>query len=127
MMAKHISILLAVILFCFMSSRLSFSSLDGAQTSKYPFSDGEDWISHIDDWKTLPPNNVSESDFYKAEYALIAGYSGSGGYFLERDQIDWLKRSVKSLKQRGIKPVDYFERRNVYRDSFYHLRQDSKT
>jgi hypothetical protein len=93
----------------------------------YPFKQGEDWIGYLDYWKTLSPDTVLEADFYKAEYALIAGNSGSGGYFLDREEIAWIAKSVRSLKKRGIPVKDSLDRRTVFRNSFWHLKRDQST
>ena len=88
-----------------------------------PFDEtGEEWSNHFDDWENQDPLSISEKEFYRTEYAMLHGYSGTGGYFLDRQQIAWLSKAARSLKGRGITVRDQWRRRDVYRDAFHHLK-----
>jgi hypothetical protein len=123
-MRKHTKVSVLVLLCIMFVCPLGLNAASDEWAS--PFSNNEEWSEHIDDWEKINPETVSETDFYRAEYALIAGSLGSGGYFLGKDEIAWLSQAVRSLEKRGITVRDQWNRQNVYEDSFRHLKQDAQ-
>ena len=72
----------------------------------------------MDRMLTTDPATLSPEQFYRYEFAVIAGYSGSGGHFLEGPQIDWLRRAEAAFQARGIKLKDKWQRGYVIADSY---------
>lgn len=64
------------------------------------------------------PASLSEEQFYQYEFAVIHGYSGSGGHFLEGPQIAWLRKAEAVFQARGIRLRDKWQRGYVIADSY---------
>lgn len=77
----------------------------------------------VDKIATINPTQLSENQFYGYEQAIVSGYSGSGGYFLEKEEIEWLKKAVAALEAKGIKLKDEHDRGIAFGDSYFHLKE----
>ncbi len=75
---------------------------------------------HIEKILSMNPDKLSEKQFYRYEFDIMAGYSGSGGSFLPDKAIEWLKKTELSFENRGIKLKDEYGRHIAYIDSYYH-------
>ncbi len=64
------------------------------------------------------PASLSEEQFYQYERAIISGYSGSGGHFLEGSQIAWLREAEAAFQARGIRLKDRWQRGYAIADSY---------
>lgn len=73
---------------------------------------------HIDKVLATAPDKISKEQFYQSEFAIISGFSGSGGYFLEEPEIEWLRKAENVLKAKGIKLKDEYNRRFVFANSY---------
>jgi len=62
---------------------------------------------------------LTPQQFYELEYAIIAGFSGSGGYFLGEEEIAWIRKTVAAFKARNIKLEDEWERDFVIAWSYF--------
>ncbi|MCP4649609.1 MAG: hypothetical protein GY853_05960 [PVC group bacterium] len=62
---------------------------------------------------------LTPQQFYELEGSIISLYSGSGGYFLDQDQSEWVERVVDSFKARGIKIEDPHQRSFVIAWSYF--------
>ena len=77
----------------------------------------------VDKIATINPTQLSENQFYGYEQAIVSGYSGSGGYFLGKEEIEWLKKAVAALEAKGIKLRDEHDRGIAFGDSYFHLKE----
>lgn len=64
------------------------------------------------------PDTISKEQFYQCEFAIMSGFSGSGGNYLEEPLIEWLRNAENSFKARGIELKDKYERHFVFADSY---------
>jgi hypothetical protein len=81
--------------------------------------DGDDPIYHDEEIMQMDPSQLSEEDFYACENAIIRGYSGSGGYFLTEDAIEWLLKGEKAFKDKGITLKDERLRHEIIAWSYF--------
>ncbi len=65
------------------------------------------------------PDALTPEQFYQYETAIISGFSGSGGNFLEEPEIAWLRAAEKSFSTRGIKLKDERNRGRVIANSYF--------
>lgn len=100
---------------------------DSAPARVSPVSADEDIVDRMDLWQTLDPRTVALDDYLLAESAMVSANSGSGGYFLDKDQIRWIRASLASFKSRGIElPADdAFDRHQMITQSYYHMDDDA--
>lgn len=81
---------------------------------------------HIEKILSMNPEKVAEKEFYRYEFDIMAGYSGSGGSFLPDKAIEWLKKAESSFENRGIKLKDEYSRHIAFIDSYYHNHEFEK-
>ena len=86
------------------------------------------WIDYdTDKIVATDPSQITEAQFYDYEQAIVGGFSGSGGFFLGKPEIEWLKKAVTILESKGIKLKDQYdgdvELGRVYADSYFHLNE----
>ena len=81
---------------------------------------------HIDKILATDPSTLSEKQFYKCEFAMVSGYSGSGGHFIDEPLIEWLKMAEKAFEAKGIKLKDKHKRHFVFADSYFNGKQYEK-
>ena len=74
---------------------------------------------HIAKILATDPATLTEQQFYECEFAILAGYSGSGGNFLEEPHIAWLRKADADFKERGIQPEDKYDRGFAIADSYF--------
>jgi tetratricopeptide (TPR) repeat protein len=72
----------------------------------------------IDSILATDPSTLSPEQFYRYEFAVVHGYSGSGGHFLEDEQIAWLRKAEAAFQARGIPLKDEWQRDYVIADSY---------
>lgn len=76
------------------------------------------------------PSQITEAQFYDYKQAIIGGFSGSGGFFLGKAEIEWIKKAVAALEAKGIKLKEQYpgetELGYVYADSYFHLNEYKK-
>ncbi len=72
------------------------------------------------------PSTISEKQFYKYESDIIVGFSGSGGYFLNNDGINWILKAEDIFNKKGIKLKDKEHRHSVIAWSYFHSEQYGK-
>jgi len=89
------------------------------------------WIDYdTDKIVATDPSRITEAQFYDYEQAIIGGFSGSGGFFLGKPEIEWLKKAVTILESKGIKLKDQYdgdvELGRVFADSYFHLKDYKK-
>lgn len=72
------------------------------------------------------PNTISEKQFYQYEHEIISGSSGSGGYFLDEPDIDWLKKAEYAFKAKGVKLKDKYPRHFVIAYSYFNMQKYDK-
>lgn len=79
-----------------------------------------DWLAPDMTDKILAANpaTLSPEQFYRYEFAVIHGYSGSGGHFLEGLQIAWLRKAEAAFQAKDVKLKDRWQRGYVIADSY---------
>jgi tetratricopeptide (TPR) repeat protein len=87
---------------------------------------GEDLVYHIDEILQMDPGQLSEEDFYACEDAIIRGCSGSGGYFLPEEPVEWILNAEKTFKDKGITLKDEGYRHEVIAWSYFNSGDRSK-
>jgi len=80
-----------------------------------------DWLDphHTDRILATDPATLTEQQFYECEFAILAGYSGSGGNFLEEPHIAWLRKTEAAFGERGIQLEDKYDRGFAIADSYF--------
>jgi len=82
----------------------------------------KDNIGLLENWEKIcatAPSIISEEQFYKYEDALIMGFTGSGGHFLGKEEIEWLLKMESFFKTKGIKLKDEQGRHFVIANSYF--------
>ena len=74
---------------------------------------------HIDKILATDLSTISKELFYQCEFAIMSGFSGSGGYSLDEPLIEWLRRAENVFKSRGIKIKDEYNRHFAFADSYF--------
>lgn len=92
-------------------------SSQGSTSDNINFSKIDDLIAHS---QTIDSSTLSEEEFYQYENAIFLGFSGSGGYFLGEDLIDWLKKGEVALDAKGIELKNEDQRHLAFADSYFH-------
>ena len=72
------------------------------------------------------PAFLSPETFYDYEFAIVRGFSGSGGSFLEEPEIAWLRKAEAAFDAKGINLRDEYGRGFVIADSYVNARQYEK-
>ena len=72
------------------------------------------------------PATLIPEQFYQYEFALLAGFSGSGGSFLEEPHIAWLRKAEVAFKARGVQVEDKYDRDFAIADSYFNSHQYEK-
>ena len=80
----------------------------------------------IDTILTTNPAALSPHQFYDYESAIVRGFSGSGGSFLEEPEIVWLRKAEAAFDAKGINLRDEYGRGFVIADSYVNARQYEK-
>lgn len=65
------------------------------------------------------PAALTAEQYYKCEFVLLAGYSGSGGCYLEEPHIAWLRKAEAAFKKKGIQLEDKYGRHGCIADSYF--------
>ena len=107
------------LLFCL--SLTSCSSLHQQSAAIDIYSPG-----HVRKILATDPATLSPEQFYQYEFAVIAGYSGSGGSFLEEPHIAWLRKAEAAFKVRGMQLEDKYDRDFAIADSYFNAHQYRK-
>ena len=81
---------------------------------------------HIEKILSMNPDKLPEKQFYRYEFDIIGGYSGSGGSFLPDEAVEWLRKAELSFEKRGIKLKDEYNRHPAFIDSYYHNNEFEK-
>lgn len=64
----------------------------------------EDRVNYdFDKMLKIDPAILSEEQFYACERGLFDGFQGSGGYFLGKEEISWIRKGVAALVSKGVK------------------------
>ncbi|MBA7503862.1 hypothetical protein ES706_02483 [subsurface metagenome] len=64
------------------------------------------------------PDEISPDLFYECKDAIIAGYSGTGGFALGESEIQWLRKAEESFKKRNIKIKGHWDRHFIFGCSY---------
>ncbi|HAJ57213.1 MAG TPA: hypothetical protein DCL35_05530 [Candidatus Omnitrophica bacterium] len=78
-----------------------------------------DLLYDLDKVLATDPGQLSEEEFYEYESAIIRGSSGSGGYFLGEPEIQWILKSEKIFKDKGINLQDKKHRHEIIGWSYF--------
>ena len=81
---------------------------------------------YIDKILATEPSTISKEQFYDYEFAILSGFSGSGGNYLDEPLIEWLKNAESVFKTKGIKLKDKYDRHFVFADSYLNHEQYEK-
>ena len=82
------------------------------------FTGGND-SDHIEKILVSDPGTITERQFYQFESAIMSGYSGSGGYYLDEPLIQWLKKAEDAFKTKGVRLKDKYKRDFAIADSYF--------
>ena len=107
---------LAVFVCLFLSSCSTLHLQDSATHSS----------ASIDRILAIDPRTLSREQFYDYESAIVRGFSGSGGHFLEEPEIAWLRKAEVAFDAKGINLRDEYGRGLVIADSYVNARQYEK-
>ena len=105
----------------FFIALLSLPVLFLASCSHLKQASSVDWLDphHTDRILATDPATLTEQQFYECEFAILAGYSGSGGHFLEEPHIAWLRKAEAAFGKRGIQLEDEYDRGFAIADSHF--------
>lgn len=82
--------------------------------------------NHLNKILVTDPSTISKEQFYQCEFAIISGFSGSGGNYLDEPLIEWLRNAESVFKTKGIKLKDKYDRHFVFADSYLNHEQYEK-
>ncbi|MCP4649643.1 MAG: hypothetical protein GY853_06130 [PVC group bacterium] len=105
-------LLIFLVLFSLLFLPISSFSSEQQIPDKY----GGDFYEKV---MSLDISILTPQQFYELEGSIISLYSGSGGYFLTQDQIEWVQRVVDSFKARDIKIEDPHQRGFIIAWSYF--------
>ena len=72
------------------------------------------------------PDAISEEQFYLYEFAILSGFSGSGGCYIEDSHIEWLRKAENSFRKRKTELKDEYNRHFEFADAYLNSEQYEK-